>query len=360
MIKMDQANEGTEIMALSQARDQHATYDAVESTPLLEVFHQSLSTSDENLDQPCFSQAPSFSTNYGRLLLLFVAFLYGTLNVTLRLVYSLDDPPQPSALSSARGWLAVACFTPFLAAKKRPSHNQESLQRTSLPKRPLWIVSLELAVWNFGAQALVNVGLLWIASARASFLTETSVVITPLVSALAGHRVKWTVLGACGVAMAGLVVLSDDDQGNLFQFGLGDTLTLCGALCWSMYICRLSDCSMYDEVNMQALKTLFLAGLYSLWFLVAYARSEDSLWAGYTNPVSWLLLLYSALGPGTIADIVQQKGQAFVSASEANVIIAMEPVFTSILGLLVLGEAMMTQVYIGGGLLIAAAVLSTE
>jgi drug/metabolite transporter (DMT)-like permease len=111
---------------------------------------------------------------------------------------------------------------------------------------------------------------------------------------------------------------------------------------------------------MQALKTVLLACLYSTWFGISSLHSGDvSLWTGYTNVAAWLLLFYSALGPGTIADIVQQKGQSFVSAAEANVIIAMEPVFTSILGFIILGEAMTLQEFLGGGLLIVAAILAT-
>lgn len=301
-------------------------------------------------------QTPS-NRRLGRLLLFLVAFLYGTLNVSLRLVYSLDNPPQPSALSTVRGWLAVTCFTPFLMNQKSRQQQQQQQKQ----QRPLWSVALELAIWNFGAQALVNVGLLWITSARAAFLTETSVVITPIISALAGHTVKWTVWVACGIAMSGLIVLSDDnEQGRLFHFGVGDILTLCGAVCWSLYVFRLSDCGKYDEVQMQALKTVLLACLYSTWFGISSLHSGDvSLWTGYTNVAAWLLLFYSALGPGTIADIVQQKGQSFVSAAEANVIIAMEPVFTSILGFIILGEAMTLQEFLGGGLLIVAAILAT-
>ena len=46
----------------------------------------------------------------GRSLLCLVALLYGTLNVSLRLVYQLPAPPTAAALSATRGILASLCF----------------------------------------------------------------------------------------------------------------------------------------------------------------------------------------------------------------------------------------------------------
>jgi len=335
----------------------------------------------------------------GRLLLFGVAFLYGTLNVTLRLVYALPEPPSASVLSTVRGWLAAACFLPFLWVQQRSERVEKQrgrqLERSEeggaqraaaaaapapAPALSLWIAAAELAGWNFGAQALVNVGLLWISSsARASFLTETSVVITPIIAAAAGHRPKPTVWVACAVAMVGLLALSHNDSKGGDQnsgsdassssspifFGIGDLFVLGGAVCWSMYIYRLSRVGgSYDEVRMQAVKTLLLACFYTSWFAASMLVREEtdgpSLWVGWTDWAAWGLLLYSALGPGTVADIVQQMGQAAItSAAEANVILAMEPVFTSVLGFLLLGEAMTMSEYVGGGLLIGAAVLAT-
>jgi len=264
------------------------------------VHHVSIFEEDENSHEEA-SETLDASTNgagsskaRGRILLFIVSFLYGTLNVSFRLVYAQPDPPSASVLSTVRGWIATACFAPFLYPKLRHHRNDYEDQRgrtatdEEVPeshhhRRYLALVALELALLNFGAQALVNVGLLWIASARASFLTETSVVITPVVSRLAGHPVKITVWLSCAVAMTGLVILSDND-GRWGQFGSGDLLTLLGALCWSLYVFRLSSVSKYyDEVYLQSLKTALLALLYSTWFLVARMQSDGPLWAGSAN-----------------------------------------------------------------------------
>jgi drug/metabolite transporter (DMT)-like permease len=297
----------------------------------------------------------NMSSLHGRFLLLVVAFLYGSLNVTLRLVYDLPGPPSASALSTSRGWLAAACFLPLLAR-----HRPGQIQNVEAPQASFWRVAAELALFNFGAQGLLTLGLLSTESARASFLTQTSVVITPLISAVAGHHVQCRVWIGCLIALVGLIVLSNDGAA-LLSFGIGDLLCMAGAVCWSCYLFRLSAIGdAFDEISLQAAKTFFLALLYSAWFLCASVQSDISLWPGWTNPVTWVFIFYSAIGPGTFADIVQQKGQATVSAAEANVILSLEPVFTAILGLLFLGEATTWQEKCGGGLIIIASVISTK
>jgi drug/metabolite transporter (DMT)-like permease len=146
-------------------------------------------------EKPTSTTADNISK--GRGVLLLVAVLHGTLNVSLRLVYALPDPPTASALSATRGWLAALCFIPLLMRK----HNQHPTDSTSTTSTrstllvdavspSLLLAGLELAVWNFGAQGLLSLGLLSTGSARASFLTQLSVVLTPIISLLAGQRVK--------------------------------------------------------------------------------------------------------------------------------------------------------------------------
>ncbi len=295
---------------------------------------------------------------HGRLLLLLVAFLYGSLNVSLRLVYQRPGPPSASALSSSRGWLAITCFLPLLLKHTpAPIYLDGTITQGSF-----WRVAMELAFLNFGAQALLTLGLFSTASARASFFTQTSVVMTPILSAMVGHRLHWRVWLGCVIALFGLVLLSDSG-GDKFTlgFGVGDVFCLAGAFCWSLYLFRLSSVgSSFDEIQMQAAKTALLAILYSVWFVVAQIQSDMSLWSGWKDWITWVLLFYSALGPGALADIIQQKGQAIVWAAEANVILSLEPVFTAILGLLFLGEATTLQEKTGGGLIVLASIMSTS
>jgi drug/metabolite transporter (DMT)-like permease len=329
----------------------------------------------------------------GHVLLFIVAILYGTLNVCLRGIYALPNPPSASALSTIRGWLAVLCFAPFLLSQKRQSSSSTTKNTTTATTTTttttfqLWRVAAELALWNFGAQGLTNVGLMYIESARASFFMQLSVVMTPCLAALVGHKVERNVWFACAFALAGLVIMSKkhidggggggdmdhqhdayvgDGDGGIstapaFALGLGDVLCLCGALSWSTYLFRLSAVGhLYDEVHLQAIKTFVLAVLYSIWCSVeAVIRHGESQWLGWTSITAWALLFYSALGPGTVADVLQQQGQSHVTATVANIILSLEPVFTALFGRMLLGELTTGMEKVGGCLILTAAVVAT-
>jgi drug/metabolite transporter (DMT)-like permease len=367
----------------------------------------------------------------GRTILCFVALLYGTLNVSLRLIYQLppvqyDDgirqltslPPTASTVSAARGLLACLGFVPLLFINKSKNNGgvdnskdsttttnttttteESSSTSTSSSSSSFFTAALEIAFWNFLAQGLLNIGLLSTSSARASFLTQTSVVFTPVISRIFGQTVPSNVWIACGVALIGLTVLSSVGAGGIaaaaattttggflssvVQFAAGDWLVLGGAFSWSLYLFRLSKIApLYNEVNLQFAKTGLLAVLYIIWWIVAtvFVDQSGAVVAASTNgsvsgslipflknSFGWLLsgfafltLLYSALGPGTAADVLQQQGQKEVSASEANVILSLEPVFTALCAWIVLGELASTQETIGGAMILGAALLATR
>jgi hypothetical protein len=92
-----------------------------------------------------------------------------------------------------------------------------------------------------------------------------------------------------------------------------------------------------DEINWQSVKTFaFLAILYTVWFIVSGGMSSTMGWMTYL--VAWGALCYSALGSGMLADVLQQQGQKYVSASEANVILSTKPVFAALCAMLLLEE----------------------
>lgn len=119
-----------------------------------------------------------------------------------------------------------------------------------------------------------------------------------------------------------------------------------------------------QDIGLQAYKNVYLASLYSLWWWLQswnetnhqphLEEVNSSRW--YGNLTIWCLLFYSALGPGTLADIWQQHGQVFVNATESNVWLSLEPVFTAVLGFVCLHEQL-SYAEMGGGVLVVGAAL---
>ena len=69
-----------------------------------------------------------------------------------------------------------------------------------------------MAFWNLGSQGLLNVGLLYTEASRGSFLTQLSVVLTPLVSIFAGQKVGLDVGIGSIMALVGVVILSTSES----------------------------------------------------------------------------------------------------------------------------------------------------
>jgi drug/metabolite transporter (DMT)-like permease len=350
----------------------------------------------------------SSKTARGRVTLFLVAFLYGTLNVTLRAIYASDGAPSASVLSLVRQCLSVLTFLPIIASVNNNRNNAGSLfedsddnglsnvisntEQEEGKKRPMWMAAFELAFWNFGAQGLINAGLLFSPAARASFLTQTSVVLTPLISALAGETIQSSVWGGCALALVGLFLISTSSidsstmidatansasiygESNVssataisFALNQGDVMILLGALSWSAYIFRTSRIAKkYSELELQFAKTAMLAGMYGGWFLstaVTTVKSGGSLlqlWSGWQSLPVWILLVYAAVGPGAIADLLQQQGQKEVSASESNIILCTESIFAALCAFSLLGEVSSMKEVIGGFFIVIAAILASK
>jgi len=366
--------------------------------------------------------------NQSRLLLGFVALLYGTLNVSLRFVYDIPNviPPTAAALSASRGWIAFLCFLPPLLLnninmnsnkKKNENKNEnenenKSIAATEIEKMVdstnsnsskksnslmlLFQSGIELSIWNFLAQGLLNIGLLSTGSARASFLTQCSILFTPIISTYIGkEKINTNIWFSCFIALVGLIILTIGGTtagaagagiGSAFSFSLsqGDLFVLGGALSWSIYLFRISIIGpKHNEIQLQGLKTGLVAILYSIWWYISStistatgsavtgtatgtAGNAVSIFTSSSLPswmtssyIVWIALFFSAIGPGTIADVLQQKAQNNVTPSEANVILSSEPVFATLFAVFLFGEKSSLVEIIGGGLILCSALIAT-
>jgi drug/metabolite transporter (DMT)-like permease len=309
--------------------------------------------------------------------LLAVAWLFGTLNVCLRLVYALPDPPAPPVVGLIRGVFTALCFAPSLSRlilHRRNSSNSSCNSKGDADG--LWSAAFWLGLWNVASQGMLTVGLTMTSSSvRASFLAQSSVVITPLISLLGGQAVKPSVWWGSLVAIVGLLILCDVGNGNdngVSESNAGDLLVLGCALCWSMYLFQFGRIAhRYDKVSLQSATTAIRALMYVAWFLIAalilrtkeesqgLSETMQSMWLGWQDLRAWGLLLFSAVGSGAIAGILQQKGQATLSASEANIILSSEPIWAGFCAWLILGELLSPRENVGGLVIFFAAVVAT-
>jgi len=338
---------------------------------------------------------------WGRAELVLVAFLYGTYAVSSRLIYSTEGPPVASVFTFVRQVLANGAFVPIYISSaisqkcelKNKAENEQQWGEGSETQilidsndgehfaearprrvRPMWMTALELTCWNASFIMFLNAGLVIVPASLAAFLLETSVVITPLVSVLAGERVKVHVLGGGVLALIGIFLIYSSVMSTAGPPGdiKGCAMIMLAALLRSIYIFRLSKtATCYSVLNLQFTRALFSGVVYAVWFLIdaALMSSADTplfssdwfealrpMWSGWSSPEVWLLLTYNGVATGTISVLLQQQGQKVVPASEANVIISTQIVFAVLLGCVLLGEVLLIKEVIGGLLIIMGAI----
>jgi drug/metabolite transporter (DMT)-like permease len=275
-----------------------------------------------------------------------------------------------ACLSAVRGVMAALCFLPYVWNVRR-----------TLPEQPraFWLAASELALWNFLSQGLLNIALLYTDAMRVSFIAQTAIVLTPLIAAAAGQAVRKTVWFGCLLALCGVGLLASDGGGTAaaaaasspgFRLSLGDGLALGGAATSSLYIYRIGEMGKQGLSSdlTQAVKVALIGALYCVWAAVDGARLISSgaastwaaaLWPGWRSGLAWLVLAYSALVPGALADVLQARGQKKVSAAEAQVLLGAEPLWTAVLGMALLGERLGAPGWAGAGLIVLAVLLAS-
>ena len=249
-----------------------------------------------------------------KLVLLGAAALWGSYAPSVRLLYESAQPPDAVVVMAVRGvlqasvlMLASAALAPGGDAAKQEAApatgagEDSLLQRWLFLRSPtLWQAALELGLWNYAATALqVRVrcaalgcaagacatcatcrlrrpltqrpgpaerkpplppsapspqtcGLQLVGATRASFLVQVTVLLTPMLSIAAGYRPGRRVWTACGMALAGcLLITSDEAAAEASTAGLaavghqlgGDAAILLSALFYSLAVVRMTGYS---------------------------------------------------------------------------------------------------------------------
>ncbi len=263
----------------------------------------------------------------GALLLVLLTVIWGSSFVVIREAVA-GFPP--SLLVFLRFLVAALVFLPWLGAG-----------------RGVVLAGLELGFWlvvGYGTQA---VGLVYTTAGRSAFITALSVVLVPVFARLlGGRRVPLRVWAGAALALLGVGLLT-------FEGGppnAGDLWTLLTALSYAIFILRLEDYARLLGVGRltvaQILGVLLWAGL----------------WAGLERPevsaVPWPAIFYLGLVATALATWLISLGQSRVSAAEAAVIYALEPVWAALFASLFLGEALGFQGILGAGLVLFAILYS--
>jgi len=211
--------------------------------------------------------------------------------------------------------------------------------------------SFILGLLLLGMFMSMTFGLQSTTASNAGFLISLSVVLIPIFSFifLKQKIEKRVILGVC-LALIGIALLTLDAE---FKISAGDLLCILCALFCTVHVIVIGIFT--KEVDSIALGTLQLgfAGLFS--FIISLLTENFKL---PDTPISWFSVLMLSIFCTAIGYIVQSTAQQYTSATHTGLILSLEPVFSAILGYMVLGEVLAPKGYIGAAILLSSVLIA--
>ncbi|KAL6753030.1 hypothetical protein V8C86DRAFT_3029043, partial [Haematococcus lacustris] len=342
--------------------------------------------------------------------LIFVTALWGSYNPTIRWLYGTDHPLSPSTLTAIRTvWaagalaVAIACSNnrslpaaspslpdqahqaePQGAAGGAAGISQPAVHAACKAELPLLartvnnvvVAGVELGTYNFLGTSLQAVGLQLTSATRAGFLVQLTAVLVPLLSALAGPGgdsslltphltpAAWPLTSALGgdLGASSLTHLSQAPAGLLDSAADAGNAGLAGSLLAGSLAQATADLTAAGTSGLEGGSAL---GATLTQAVVTMAGTGGLAGVGAAmaeqTPLDWLLIIYSALGPGALATYLQTRGQVVVPATLAQVVFSLTPLWSALIAALVLGDDGMGQAaWAGSAAILVASAVATD
>jgi drug/metabolite transporter (DMT)-like permease len=194
---------------------------------------------------------------------------------------------------------------------------------------------------------------------HAALMVGTMPVILAVGATVFAHermdRVGWMALGGstCG---AGLIALSGDLHSKGGATLTGDLLVVVSlliALFWILINKELME--RHSHVVVTAYGLLIGTAMLMVWVPVRYGMPPVT----GVSVKAWLALAGSGVLCTATTTLLWNWGMTQVPASQAGVLLNIEPLMGSVLGVLVLGERLGPSAWVGGGLILASAITLT-
>ncbi|MCQ2032097.1 DMT family transporter [Stutzerimonas zhaodongensis] len=265
------------------------------------------------------------------------------------------DEIPPLSLAFWRWTLATCLLLPFVA-------------------RSIWThrATLRAAGWRLPVVAALGVSsynsLLYTAAQSTEAINLTLVnTCLPLFTFIGGGLLlgEWPARRAwfgLSVAAGGLVYLISRGSWEAFAnfaFKAGDLIMLAAVLVWALYTLSLRRWAGFLQVPpLTLLGVLMLLGTP---LILPFYLVELSHVGGFAPSLTNLsVIAYTAIFASLVAYLSWNHGVKIVGAAKASMATYLMPVFTAILGWLLLGEGLQPFHWIGGGLIFAGLLLATR
>ncbi|MBF6626350.1 DMT family transporter [Aerococcaceae bacterium zg-BR9] len=268
--------------------------------------------------------------NLGKLALLIVAIIWGSGFAASALALENFSTYQVLALRFSLAF--VVCLIVYCKDLK-------NMRRVDIKK------GMIIGVFLFCAFLLQTLGLERTTASKNAFLTAINIIIVPFLSRIIlNEKIRTQTLLGTVMAFIGIALLSIDVRHlqNLFNFNLGDVLTLICAIFFALQI-------FYTDYYVRDVSTstimVFQMGVAALlsWITVFSTHQNNIV---LTNENIWPIV-YLGLVSTMIAYGLQTWAQRYTSSSETAVILSTEAFFGMLASIIILQESVTISMMIG-------------
>ena len=212
---------------------------------------------------------------------------------------------------------------------------------------------LFLGILMFLGYGLQTVGLNYTSASRSGFITYFYALLVPVFQFLILRKKPLLAnLGGLALAFIGLSLITGGlGAGTMNR---GDVLTLFSAGSYGIYIVCLNLWSENEDPATLTAFQLLVTALLAFAFIPLFETPFL-----IPHPLLWANLLYLSLLGSVVAVYVMTRFQNSLTPTRAAILYSLEPVFSVIMAVIILGEVF-SLIQIGGSLLIISGVLFSE
>ena len=222
----------------------------------------------------------------------------------------------------------------------------------------LWLTKQSFKITAKQASVLLVLGLLYTASSLflfeaynyiASGLATTLIFLYPVLVAIImvflGVVPSWPVWLAIAATFGGVLIMTQGSSGESID-PVGVLLSLGSALVYALFIVIINRSKAIADIS-NSLLTFYALTVGAIVFLGKIALSSTAITAGIEGGAAWLNLIGLALLPTIVSTASLAIATRNIGATKASVLGVFEPITAILVGTVMFGEPLTTNIMIG-------------
>jgi len=192
----------------------------------------------------------------------------------------------------------------------------------------------------------------YIASGLATTLIFLYPVLVAIIMVFLRVVPSWPVWLSIAATFGGVIIMTQGSGGESIN-PIGVALSLGSALVYALFIVIINRSKAIAEIS-NTLLTFYALTIGAIVFMGKISFSDTAITAGITTSGDWLNLLGLALLPTIVSTATLAIATRNIGATKASVLGVFEPITAILVGTLMFGEPLTTNIVVGIGIAIVA------